>query len=75
MSHPGGWRENPYLTPADVETAVESGVLNLSGRDIDVLPDWIGELSGLEQLRLDRNRLGHLRDSIGNLANLKQLWL
>ena len=40
------------------------------------LPPQLGDLDGLEELSLGRNRLtGPLPPELGNLANLKELWL
>lgn len=47
--------------------------LDLSGRNLTVLPPEIGLLTGLEELDLRNNKLTGLPEEIGNLKRLKRL--
>ena len=51
-------------------------MLNLSERDDEVLPEWLGELCGLTHLWLERcTRLKELPQSLGRLQRLESLCL
>lgn len=65
-------KELKYGIARDLETKQISN-LNLSGRNLTVLPPEIGSLTGLEELNLQFNKLQKLPDEIGNLINLKKL--
>ncbi|MBD2329954.1 COR domain-containing protein [Alkalinema sp. FACHB-956] len=60
---------------AIIEEARQSGrkSLDLSWKQIQELPDSIGQLTNLTQLNLYNNQLTELPDSIGQLTNLTQL--
>jgi leucine-rich repeat protein SHOC2 len=47
--------------------------INLSGLQLDVLPDTIGDIASLNILDLVNNNLTRLPHSIGNLRNLKRI--
>lgn len=49
--------------------------LGLYDRDLETLPESIGDLDALETLQVERNELTSLPKSIGNLSSLKILWL
>jgi len=46
---------------------------NMGGTDLEIVPDWIGELNQLIKLDLHSNRIKELQDSIRNLRNLENL--
>ena len=49
--------------------------LDLSNKDITVLPDEIGELTEIESLDLSFNHISKLPESITKLTNLEELFL
>src|SRR5919199_4178287 len=53
----------------------EATSLDLSGRDLGELPEEIGQLTHLTELRLARNQLTALPPEIGQLTNLTRLYL
>jgi leucine-rich repeat protein SHOC2 len=69
------------MTPAEVEETIaiasrlRVSTLYLSNRNIDTLPESIGELTELTELHLENNQLTNLPESIGKLTNLTKLYL
>jgi small GTP-binding protein len=56
-----------------IEQAAQAQVteLDLSGRELTVLPPEIGQLTNLQTLNLSRNQLNSLPEKIGQLTNLQ----
>lgn len=47
--------------------------LDISSNSIRLVPDWVGQLSGLVRLRLGGNPIAELPESIGDLRQLEEL--
>lgn len=47
--------------------------LGLSSNGIKELPEWIGELTEMKDLELNKNKLKSIPDSIANMENLIEL--
>ena len=62
---------------AESDAPPRVGALNLREENLTgVLPQELGELTGLQSLALDKNQLtGAIPRQLGNLGNLNQLWL
>ena len=76
------WVQDPNTTGAkdiaanliaSCKAAPWSRNLDLSGLDLNTLPECITEISHLEKLDLKLNEIKALPESIGNLVNLKEL--
>lgn len=50
-------------------------VIDLYYNELEVIPEWIGELENLEILFLAHNRIYALPESVGNLTRLDELYL
>ena len=66
---------NPHDLPEDLSSGLsEDGTeLDLTDHDLDVLPEWVANLTNLTQLDVSSNRLTALPDWLGSLTNLTQL--
>jgi internalin A len=53
----------------------QDGIVDLSGQGLTVLPPWVSERTGLQEVNLTRNRLTALPPEIGQLTSLRRLWL
>jgi len=58
---------------AGIESMRHLRSLNLSGNNIDTLPDWFGELCHLKSLNLSKNKLTSLPDFMASFCNLDTL--
>ena len=63
------------LSRAEIELIKKTGVCDLPGRRLTVLPPEITQLTNLRELRLDGSRLTALPPEIGQLTNLQTLRL
>lgn len=49
-------------------------ILRIRDNDLWELPDWLGELTALQELMLNDNPIRRFPDSIGELTNLRELY-
>jgi internalin A len=63
------------LSAAEIEEAMRTATLDLSGRELTALPAQVTQLTGLHTLRLDDNGLTILPAEVGQLSHLQTLRL
>jgi len=63
------------LDSDELRIVMQSGICDLSSRDLTVLPPEITQLTSLQELKLNGNQLTTLPPEVGQLASLQTLWL